>query len=364
MKKIYIFTGIKICLISFSLHAQNVGINVSTPQEPLHLLGRIRLGNSSGGYVNLQAGSGLGSVTYSLPTFDGNPGDVLTTNGFGVLSWTAGGSGGSGSGGGGTTINCSGSNSNHTVRGTGSGYECTDAIWITSTGRVGIGTTSPSSSFDLSIGTSGFLVTGSSNTSVINGRLRIGSGTTSTSYDLEVDGTAVIDNLRVGTTSSGPSGGIISTAYRLSSSTSGSGTALIRTSSGDLRPSSSTLKVKENIRPLNISTQNVLKLRPVIYNLKPALGGEQEIGLIAEEVETAIPELVIYGPARQWIGDSGLTAVDENGDEILDHSRMEPYSVAYDRLPVILLEVIREQQQTIQQLEERVRQLEEKVKNR
>jgi hypothetical protein len=84
--------------------------------------------------------------------------DVLKWNGS---TWAPGRASG------GSSISCSTtSNSNYSVRGTGSGgWECTDAIWITSGKQVGIGTTSPSTSFDLTVGTSGFLVNGTTTTS-------------------------------------------------------------------------------------------------------------------------------------------------------------------------------------------------------
>lgn len=269
--------------------------------------------------------------------------------------------------GGGTEVNCNTSfNTNHTVRGTGSGgWECTDAVWITSTGRVGIGTTSPSSSYDLTIGSSGFLVNGTSTTSNIAGRLRINS-TSSTTYDLQVDGqTYLTSGLRVGTTSSPPSNGIraqgnIQTAGRFvqGSTTSGSGTVMVRTSNGELRPQSSTRRVKDNIEPLAVDKAQVLALRPVTYNLKPALGGEKEVGLIAEEVEEVLPDLVVYGPARQWIGETGLVEQDETGNDIIDPNTEEAYSVHYDRLAVYLLEIIREQEERLEVLEKRLRLLE------
>jgi len=270
------------------------------------------------------------------------------------------------SGGGGSTIDCSTtSNSNYTVRGTGSGnWACTNAMVITSSGYVGVGTTSPSSSYNLTIGTSGFLVNGSTTTSNISGRLRIGS-TSSSSYDLQVDGQTYITNgLRVGTTSSPASGGIrangdIQTGSRFiqGSSTTGTGTVVVRTSSGELRPQSSTVKVKENVQNLTIDKEKLLLLRPVSYQLKPALGGEHEIGLIAEEVELFVPDLVVYGPSRKWIGDTGLVETDEYGNEILDYSTSEPYSVHYDRLSVYLLEIIKEQEERISILEEKLEQM-------
>jgi hypothetical protein len=298
---------------------------------------------------------------------------------------------------GGMEVDCGTSfNSNYVIRGTGSGqWECTNAMVITSTGRVGInelspsssydlsigtggflvdgtsssssiagrlgvGTTSPSSSFDLTIGSGGFLVNSSTSTSAIAGNLRIGSSSTASStYDLQVDGHSYLgDGLRVGTTSSPPSSGILASGdirttgrYIQGSSTSGSGTTMVRTSSGELRPTSSTIRVKENVQNLSFDKNKLLALRPVTYNLKPALGGDFEVGLIAEEVEQSVPELVVYGPARQWQGNTGLVQTDDQGNEIVDLNTMEPYSVHYDRLAVYLLEIIKEQEERIKRLE-------------
>ena len=269
--------------------------------------------------------------------------------------------------GGGMTVNCGTAfNSNYTIRGDGSGtYECTNALVVTSTGKVGIGNTSPSSSFDLNIGSGGFLVDGSTTTSNIAGKLRVGS-TSSSTYDLTVDGHAYLTSgLRVGTTTTPATGGVLAngviesnTRFIQGSSTSGTGTVMIRTSGGELRPQSSTKFVKDNIVDLNFSKEQVFKLRPVMYNLKPALGGDREIGLIAEEVEEALPELVIYGPERQWIGNTGIPQTDENGKEILNKDKLVPYSVYYDRLPVYLLSIIKEQEARLNQLEKKIADLE------
>jgi hypothetical protein len=289
--------------------------------------------------------------------------DVLKWNGS---TWAPGRASG------GSSISCSTtSNSNYSVRGTGSGgWECTDAIWITSGKQVGIGTTSPSTSFDLTVGTSGFLVNGTTTTSNILGRLRIGSSSSS-SYELQVDGDAYLTTgLRIGTTTSPASGGIMANGiietnsrFTMNSSTTGTGTTVIRTSSGELRPQSSTVHVKDNIQTLVVDKTKLFALRPVSYNLKPALGGEREIGLVAEEVETMVPDLVIYGPERQWAGNSGIPAVGPDGRELINPGRMVPWSVRYDRLPVYLLEVIKEQDAAIRRLEERLSAL-EKASNR
>lgn len=269
--------------------------------------------------------------------------------------------------GGGMNVTCAtASNSNYTIRGDGNGsYECTNALVVTSTGKVGVGTLYPSSSFDLNIGSGGFLVDGSTANSNIAGRLRIGS-TSSTTYDLQVDGQGYFTSgLRIGTTSAPVTGGILAngiiesnTRFQQGSSTSGTGTSMVRTSTGELRPVSSTKFVKDNIRDLTFSKEKVFALRPVIYNLKPALGGNQEIGLIAEEVNEILPELVIFGPERKWKGNTGIPQTDTNGVEINDPTKMVPYSVYYDRLPVYLLSIIKEQEERINALEKRLNEIE------
>jgi len=212
--------------------------------------------------------------------------------------------------------------------------------------------------------TNGIYVYGNSH---LNGNVGIGTSPSS-SYDLQVSGQAYVSNgLRVGTTSSPASNGIIAAgeirsnnSFNLNSSTTGTGTNVIRTSGGLLRPQSSTIKVKDNIKPLQVNKEMLLALRPVSYNLKPALGGDMEFGLIAEEVQYLVPELVIYGPARKWKGDTGLAETDEDGNEILDHSQIEPYSIRYDRLPVMLLEIIKEHEKKINELQQEINLLKNK----
>ncbi len=112
---------------------------------------------------------------------------------------------------------------------------------------------------------------------------------------------------------------------------------------------------------MSFQKEKVFQLRPVIYNLKPALGGEQEVGLIAEEVQEVLPELVVMGPAKQWKKDgSGLVDLDEKGMEIKDFSKVEPYSVFYDRLSVYLLAIVKEQEARINELEKKLEMMEKK----
>ena len=377
---------------------------------------------------------------------------------------------GAGGGGGGTTINCGTSaNSDYTVRGDGSGtWECTNVL-RTSTSGVGINTT-PSSFYDLRIGSNvgiGFSPSSSYALSVdgsghftdyvgigttpsssyrlhVNGdsylQSYVGIGTApsssyelrvdgnvgigfspSSSYELSVDGHAYItDGLRVGTSTTPPTGGILASGdikvnssssafisgstsltgsgnsviagglsvgttssppssglrtsggitsggtvtsgvFNLSSSSTGSGTAVIRTSGGNLQPQSSTIRVKENIKDLKIDKENFLKIRAVSFNLKKALGGDPDIGLIAEEVEKLVPDLVIYGPKRNWIGDSGLVEKDENGADVVSKTEIEPYSVRYDKVGVYLINIVAEQDKLITQQQKDIADLKERL---
>jgi hypothetical protein len=65
-----------------------VGIATTSPGSELDVKGTLRLSGSTSGYVGFAPAAAAGSTTYTLPSADGSNGDVLTTNGSGVLSWT------------------------------------------------------------------------------------------------------------------------------------------------------------------------------------------------------------------------------------------------------------------------------------
>jgi len=73
--------------------AGNVGVGTTNPLSTFNVKGTIRLSGATSGYVGLAPASAAGSVTYTLPTTAGTNGYVLTTNGSGGLSWSAGGAG-------------------------------------------------------------------------------------------------------------------------------------------------------------------------------------------------------------------------------------------------------------------------------
>ena len=252
-------------------------------------------------------------------------------------------------------------------------------------GNVGIGF-SPSSSYELSVDGQTYITDGlrvgtstAPPTSGIlsSGDIKINSSSNSFvvgSTNITGSGNSVISGgLSVGTTSSPPSSGlrtsggitsggtVTSATYNLSSSSTGSGTAVVRTSSGNLMPQSSTIRVKENIKDLKINKENFLKLHAVSFNLKKALGGDPDIGLIAEEVEKLVPDLVVYGPKRNWIGDSGLVEKDENGADVVSKTELEPYSVRYDKVGVYLVSIVAEQDKLITQQQQDISALKERL---
>lgn len=295
-----------------------------------------------------------------------------------------------GNGGGGTgSLNCSTTfNDGWTLRGDGNGgWECTNTLRVlgnSSTGYVSINTT-PSSSFDLLVNNNvgiGFSPSSSYDLSVDGNAevkdymgigttpsssytLRVGSnigvGTSpSSSFNLSVSGDAhVSTGLSVGTTSTASSGQVYAnSSFRLGSSSTGTGTAVVRTSGGLLVPQSSTLRVKDNIMDLKIDRDRFLQLRPVSFNLKKSLGGDFDIGLIAEEVEQLVPDLVVYGPKRTWIGNDGEVLKNEKGEEVLSATEVEPYSVRYDKIGVYLIQIVAQQEQELKELRARLDRLE------
>ncbi len=78
----------------------NVGIGNTAPGSMLDVgkagttLGTLRLEGSTSGYVQIQPAAAAGSWTATLPATAGTNGYQLTTDGAGVLSWAAAGSGG------------------------------------------------------------------------------------------------------------------------------------------------------------------------------------------------------------------------------------------------------------------------------
>lgn len=67
----------------------NVGIGTTTPGSSLDVKGAFRLSGATSGYVGFTATAVAGATTYTLPNADGSNGQLLTTNGAGILNWSS-----------------------------------------------------------------------------------------------------------------------------------------------------------------------------------------------------------------------------------------------------------------------------------
>ena len=113
---------------------------------------------------------------------------------------------------------------------------------------------------------------------------------------------------------------------------SATGTNVVITTDGYLRKESSSKRYKGDIRKLKIFPEEIFKLQPVSFKWKTT--GEEDIGLIAEDVENVIPDLVIY---------------DSEG---------KPDAVKYDKVAIYLLDVVKMLKVKNEELEKRIKALE------
>jgi hypothetical protein len=96
-------------------------------------------------------------------------------------------------------------------------------------------------------------------------------------------------------------------------------------------------RLKTNIHNLGYGLKEVMALRPVSYNwIDPAAGKDNQLGLIAQDMQKIIPEAV-------------------HGNE-----QKETLSVNYTELVPVLINAIKEQQKEIDELKQRVKALEHK----
>lgn len=95
-------------------------------------------------------------------------------------------------------------------------------------------------------------------------------------------------------------------------------------------------RLKTNIYPLQYGLKEVMNMQPVSYNWKTNPNGEHKIGLIAQQVRTMVPEVVIGDEQRENLG------------------------MNYAELVPVLINAIKEQQQQIEELNKRLKTLENK----
>jgi hypothetical protein len=114
-------------------------------------------------------------------------------------------------------------------------------------------------------------------------------------------------------------------------------------------------RLKENIKTIPSALSKLLSLRGVTYNsnkLAEQYGyfdKKEQVGVIAQEVEKVLPQIVVPAPFD--------IEQDEDGNEYSGSG--ENYkTVQYDKLIPLLIEAIKEQQETIINLQKRIEYLE------
>jgi hypothetical protein len=103
----------------------------------------------------------------------------------------------------------------------------------------------------------------------------------------------------------------------------------ISTSNAQLGTITSSIKYKDNIRDMDSYSDSIMKLRPVVFNYKQHSASSISVGLIAEEVDTICPDLVIY-------------------------KNNEPETIKYHNLPILLLNEIQKLRKEVDELKSRL----------
>ncbi len=104
----------------------------------------------------------------------------------------------------------------------------------------------------------------------------------------------------------------------------GTGVAMQIFADGQLGTVSSSARYKDEIRDMADASSAMMKLRPVTYRFKGQTDGSRQFGLVAEEVEDVLPELVVRNAAG------------------------EVEAVSYHEMPAMLLNELQKQQRTIE----------------
>jgi Chaperone of endosialidase len=114
--------------------------------------------------------------------------------------------------------------------------------------------------------------------------------------------------------------------------TSSMGIAVFINSNGRLGTATSSRRFKEEIKPMDKTSEVLLALKPVTFRYKKDIdpAGTSQLGLVAEEVEKVNPDLVVR---------------DKEG---------KPYSVRYDQVNAMLLNEFLKEHSTVQELKKEV----------
>ncbi len=240
----------------------------------------------------------------------------------------------------------------------GSAHTTSSTYLATSSGGVGIGTTSVglykmsvlSSGSGSSAATSHLENTNASGIALI-ASTNSTDGTAllvqeNTGYSLRCDGydpswfvAFIVKGRNVGINTSSPSTNLdVNGNGRFRSISSGAYQGPVnRTSDGTLTTATSDMRLKENISTIHGGLNSVLNLRGVTFTWKDDPGMGTRIGLIAQEVESVLPELVFTNEVDGYKG------------------------VNYSEMTAVLIEAVKEQQSLIENQQNQINRLEKMV---
>jgi hypothetical protein len=143
-------------------------------------------------------------------------------------------------------------------------------------------------------------------------------------------------------------------------------------SNGDIQRSTSSIRYKTDVETLEQSYADnvILNARPVWYRslCEADNGGWSYYGLIAEEIAELDPRLVFWGrPTKEILQEEAKDAVLDDEGNVIEPAQeavytnvedtdaeLQPEGVQYDRLTVMLIDVVQRQQKHIEDLEARL----------
>ncbi len=314
----------------------NIGIGTGSPTEKFQLNGGYRQVRNSNYDVWIQGGGGSGdNRNLAIIGFDEDNTDRLYINYGGEYA-------------GGTVLggNLRGSGSNGTLR-INSGYGHLD-IGPMNTSWSHFSTDRAKYYFNKEIRVNGSigsytgnlnLATAGTNRMYVrtNGQVHI-PGRFTVGYDNLGSYTGYGKQYRAQIGSSSHNGLVVDSDASSSVGIAASGTSadFIAFGAGTNYASGSSIRWKENVEPIDDALEKVSQLRGVYFDWDEDHGGKHDIGLIAEEVREVLPEIVMTDPENTEYA-SGLD---------------------YGMLTPLLVEAVKAQQATIEELQDRIETLE------
>ncbi len=214
---------------------------------------------------------------------------------------------------------------------------------VRESGNTGIGTAAPSARLHVRANSGNVLI---GDAGCNPGFTGIGFGSSMsgcTNYSLLGDGTHTFINRPTGGSIFFRSGNVTQMSINVGGTvsinllTGGGTTQLCRNPANEIATCSSSMRYKTNLAPFNGGLSLVNRLQPITFNW--TANGEADLGLGAEDVAKVEPLLVTH------------------------NERGEVEGVKYDRIAVILLNAVKEQQQQIKQQAEQIQNQQGEIEN-